>query len=260
MHILSLPRKIVGHYKRGGFWAVASLITARIPQLPLPVKIRWLLGRGHELDFWDRYFQTKGLYWKSEFNARFDTSRPLDYHVAKVVERFKDFKVRILDVGAGPLTSLSLGLPTKAIEIVPVDPLADEYARIAAIHGYAPPIKTVFAEAEKLSKVFDRDSFDIVHARNSIDHSYDPMEAIRQMVAVTRPSGYIILQHVPNEATNENWVGLHQWNFSKEGSEFIIRSRHRRISVNQELAGTATLIAELSNYDKWLVVYIQKCG
>ena len=45
-------------------------------------------------------------------------------------------KIRILDVGAELVTSLSRGYPNRDIEIVAVDPLAREYDRILAKYGF----------------------------------------------------------------------------------------------------------------------------
>ena len=36
-------------------------------------------------------------------------------------------------------------------------------------------------EAEHLLEHFGHDRFDLVHSRNAIDHTYDALEAIRQM-------------------------------------------------------------------------------
>ena len=258
MNPLSIPAKLASHYQRGGFWGVAYLITSRFPGLPLPGKVKWLLGRAHEIEFWDRYFQTKGLYWKSGFLERFDVERPLDRYVAGVLPLVEGGKLRVLDVGAGPLTSLSRGGTGREVEILAVDPLAQEYDRILGKYGFTPPIRTGFAEAENLLAKFPESTFDLVHARNSIDHSYNPMLAIRQMLAVTRPAGYVILQNKPNEATHENWVGLHQWNFSKEEDCFVIRNKTSATNVNRELAGAATVETELAENGGWLVVKMKK--
>jgi hypothetical protein len=233
MNPLLLPRKLYGHYERGGIWALVYLLTSKVPRLPLPSRIKWLVARGHEIDFWDRYFKTQGLYWKSGFLSRFDEIRPLDPYVAEVVAHLNGEKIRMLDVGAGPLTSLSRGFPERQIEITAVDPLAREYDRILAKYGHVPPIRTQYGEAEKL-------------------------QAIRQMVKLTRPSGYVVLQHVPNEATNEKWLGFHQWNFLKERNEFLIKGKSITFNVNRELGTSASLTTELNDKANWLVVKIKK--
>jgi hypothetical protein len=78
------------------------------------------------------------------------------------------------------------------------------------------------------------------------------------MLAVTCPLGYVILRHRPNEATNENWVGLQEWNFAIEKENFINNSRHAAINATHELAGNALIVTELHGQADWQVVKIKK--
>ena len=79
----------------------------------------------------------------------------------------------------------------------------------------------------------------MTYAKNTLDHSYDPVAAIRSMATVTRPGGPIVLLHYAHEAETEGYVGLHQWNFSAPDGRLVV-SRPKglgttRIDVAEEL-------------------------
>ena len=52
------------------------------------------------------------------------------------------------------------------------------------------------ASGEKLTSVFPRNYFDICSCTNALDHCYDPIAAIRQMLAVCKPGGWLHLSHI----------------------------------------------------------------
>jgi hypothetical protein len=86
-----------------------------------------------------------------------------------------------------------------------------------------------------LADRFTHNSFDLVWAQNSVDHSYDPIGVIEQALCVVRLGCWVVLVHGTNEAVNENWSGLHQWNFCGENDDFVIWNRTSRVNVSQRL-------------------------
>ena len=70
---------------------------------------------------------------------------------------------------------------------------------------------------------FGEKQFDIVHGQNCIDHTVNPLEAIRQMLAVTKPGGFVVLYHAENEGKNKSYKQLHKWDFTCESDHFLIR-------------------------------------
>lgn len=89
--------------------------------------------------------------------------------------------------------------------------------------------------------MFPANTFDLTYAKNTLDHSYNPVEAFRQMVAVTKRGGFIATEHAANEALNENWEGFHQWNFHVDGRDFLISNRSETFSICREIEGLATI-------------------
>ena len=203
----------------------------RMPQVERSVALKG------EVQFWRKWLSTKGMYWPDDFRARLDPDRPLDGHLAPYVDRVDADRVRILDVGSGPLTKLGKTHASKRLEITATDLLASDYDRLLAELGIVPPVRTIHADAERLVAQFGPDAFDIVHAQNCIDHTADPERAIEQMVAVARPGGWVVLFHAENEGEREQYNQLHQWNFTCEHGAFVIRDRAgRTVDVTQRLA------------------------
>lgn len=189
----------------------------------------------------------EGLYWsywlttaKSKvpeiWQKRLDPNEPLADSHCRFIEHLSSCNIRILDVGAGPFTDIGKKHPSKTLEIVATDVLAEKYAKLLKRKRIIPPVKTIYADAEHLTKHFPAMSFDYVSATNSIDHCADPVRAIKEMLAVVRPGCYVNLVHCSNEAEHASYAGLHQWNFTEENGHFIIWNKHVRIDLTNELA------------------------
>jgi hypothetical protein len=95
--------------------------------------------------------------------------------------------VHILDVGSGPLTRLGKKHPSKQLVITVTDLLAYEYDRLLAEFEIEPLVRTVYADAERLVDQFGHNAYNIVHGDNCIDHTVNPLQAIEQMLAVSKP-------------------------------------------------------------------------
>jgi SAM-dependent methyltransferase len=175
----------------------------------------WDDGLGEEITFWRKYFETNGAPWSEDYWRRLDPAAPLQAHVARYLP---GHAARLLDVGAGPLTSLGKVVPGVTIDVVAVDALGDVYGQLVDEAGVTPPVRTRQCHSEQLTQLFGAE-FDVVHARNCIDHGYDPVGAIREMALVTKPGGVVLLQHYPNEA---NFDGLHQWDMGVADGRLIV--------------------------------------
>jgi SAM-dependent methyltransferase len=193
-----------------------------------------------EIAFWRNYLRTGGARWPEDYRNRMDPGFPIQGHLAPIVAAAPGDEVAILDVGAGPLTKLGKTHPGKRVAITPVDLLAPQYDRLLDELGVTPPVRTIEGDAQSLAERFGPDAFDVVHAQNAIDHTADPLAAIRSMLAVTRPGGAVVLAHYENEGLRQAYSQLHQWNFGCDGGAFVIRDRDGRATdVSRTLAGLA---------------------
>lgn len=213
----------------------------------------WLAGIQYEIDFWGQWTATKGDRWPQDFNSRLDPNREAN---PALFEGLGVETPKVLDVGAGPMSILGLKLKGKPIALSACDPLAPLYADMAARHGVDWPVKTASAFAEDLSAFYPRGEFDLVYCRNALDHSFDPVRGIEEMLLVARPGGRVALDHYVNEAEKARYDGFHQWNFEKIDGKFIIWNRDERIDVTERFAHSAKVSAETNN--EWIWVRLDK--
>lgn len=218
-------------------------------------------GVEHELDFWTRWFESEGLYWPDDYRRRLDPDAPLEEElVADRLDALPGGTVSILDVGAGPLTFLGKRHPRKALELTPIDALADEYDRLLERFGVEPPVRTLQCPGEQLLERFGPESFDVAYARNSLDHSYDPLATIRNMVAAVRPHGFVALRHVRTEGAKQNYSGFHQWNFDLADGRLVLSGKATRHDVGAELGPHVRVeaFAASDDEDDWVLAVVTK--
>jgi SAM-dependent methyltransferase len=230
--LLALVRSVLGRVRR--------LRNAR-----LSAREVWERSLPSELDYWTGWVERRGATGPERvtdsFAWRLDPGSEVEEPLRGVVARVDGATVSILDVGAGPLTSVGKVYPGKRLEIAAVDPLADEYARVLERAGIDPPVRTRPGEAEALLGQFEPESFDVAHADNALDHAPDPMRAIESMLAVVRPRGYVVLRHGCNEGERNHYRGLHQWNFALEGDDLVVWGNRSHHNVSRRLRPAAVV-------------------
>jgi SAM-dependent methyltransferase len=206
----------------------------------------WSDALPKELQGWENALREEGRYWlHSEYKKRMDPQCELQDNLKQLVQAPPGAIIRILDVGAGPLTCVGKKWEGRILELLPVDPLAEEYKKVLARLRIRPPIFTKPGHGEKLLDQFNKNHFDLVCAFNSLDHSYDPLLAIRQMFAVVKPQCYVYLYHLAKEGLNEGYKGLHQWDFYlKQGDTILSNGRGIRHSLAAEFEGIGALECE----------------
>lgn len=208
----------------------------------------WRAGLADELAYWDMVMRTRGGDYPDDFRDRLNPELPLqDDLVALLPDRPV---VRIHDVGAGPFTFVGKRWTGHEVNITAIDALADEYDRLLATHGISPPVRTTFGHAELTGS---DPPVDLAFARNSLDHSYDPMAAIRGMLAC---APVVVLSHAIREADTQRWAGLHQHNFWPDDGRFYIEGRAGALCVTDEFAGVADV--EVLEQGTWFRVTMRR--
>lgn len=208
-----------------------------------PIRDAWSSGLDAELEFWREWFRTGGLQWPDEYRLRLDPRREFQPHLRWHTIFPKSGPIRVLDVGAGPLTLLGKWWPGRELEITAVDPLADRYDEFLRQFNVTPLVRTIKGDAERLLDLFAPATFDLAYAGNCLDHSYDPIAALRNMVAVVKPGCFVVTDHLINEGAAENYHGLHQWNFCVDRARFTIWRPGTRTDVQEALGDYALVEA-----------------
>ncbi len=111
---------------------------------------QWQEALPEEITFWEDYIGTRGGRWPEVFEDRMQPNRSFPDWIGQKVQVGANEVLRAIDVGCGPLTALGPVWNDRQVEIVAVDPLADEYNRIFAKNGLTPPIAPEHCEAELL--------------------------------------------------------------------------------------------------------------
>ncbi|MGZ4675044.1 MAG: class I SAM-dependent methyltransferase [Acidimicrobiia bacterium] len=206
-----------------------------------PADVAWQAAIDGEVDFWRRYLATKGERYPGSYDERVDPDLELQPDIAALVHSPEGATVKLLDVGAGPLTFLGRRSDRWTLELTAVDALGDQYRALLDEAGLTPPVYTQACESEKLTELLPVDTFDVVAARNTLDHSYDPVRAITEMLACAKPGGALYLVHHRNEAEREGYRGMHQWNFEAGDSSLVVWRPGTRTDLGAELAGRAVV-------------------
>ena len=218
----------------------------------------WKQGRENEVAFWVDYLRTKGSEWPDDFVSRLDPELPLQDHLkARLTHVEEGGEVSILDCGAGPFTVVGKRWEGREVKITAVDALADEYDDALRKDGITPPVRTMRAEVERLDELFEPNSFDLVYMRNALDHSYDPIRGLHQMVRVAKVGSVVLLEHYLDEAESARYDGLHQWNLRMEqDGSFVVWNRRGRFVVTELLP--STLMTCEKGVGRWFSVDIRK--
>ena len=200
-----------------------------------------------EVGFWANFLRTKGSNWKDQFRTRLSNSTPFLFEdLLRATASRGQQSFRSLDVGAGPMSCCGLRLaPPLRHELVSADPMAREYVKSLDKYGVVSPAPLLNApiQAEALSGYFGEGAFDLTFTRNAVDHTLNPLLAIREMIRVTKPGGLVVLEISEFEGEKQRYDGLHQWNFVRTSESGLLLWRPegaRPISVLHEFAAAAT--------------------
>jgi hypothetical protein len=87
-------------------------------------------------------------------------------------------------------------------------------------------------KAERIDRLFAEDSFDLVHARNCLDHSIDPLKAI--------------------------YHGSHQWNICEENSSLVLWGQGVKHNLSKLLNESCSEIHCNLDRHGWMHVRIRK--
>lgn len=220
-------------------------------------KIIWKLALPTEVNFWEEYLATRGKSCGAADEFAFRNSPDSEFQpwLREWMNCKEGAEVRVLDVGAGPLTWVGKKWAGRTVIIDAIDPLAEAYARIMQKQGIKPPVETKVGNGEEVVELFGRNRFDLAFARNCLDHSFDAIQAVTSMIGATKPGGIIFLWHNQDEAERLGYQGLHQWNFRLENSELLVWKGDRILNVNQTFKNQLQVLRCSTHEDMIQAVY-----
>jgi SAM-dependent methyltransferase len=226
----------------------------RAPEFLSKMNRRWLRGQASETRYWHKYFSGYG---RDDLAKRLDPELPLQDYIQRWLDPGAE-SVSILDVGAGPLTTLGKVWDGGRLEITAVDILADAYDEILTEFDVVPPVRTVPCATEALAERFGENRFDLVYVENALDHHADVVEAIEQMLRVAKIGGHVVMRHARDEGESKGYDGLHQWNLCIEDGDYLIWNREVRTSVRSEFGDWSKLVHLEDPRPPWELVVVEK--
>lgn len=192
----------------------------------------WENNLPEEISFWKQWLNDQSI--NKERIEMVNKPFPFLY----LFNKLSNSTIKVLDVGSGPVTTIGTLAPEATIELTACDPLAEEYNTMLRAIGLAERANIQKVAGEDLSKVFEKNNFDLVHSANALDHAYDPLLCIQNMLEVCKPGGWVVIIVIENEGERENYHGLHQWNFSLSNPDEVSlcsKNKNDSIIVNNQL-------------------------
>lgn len=224
------------------------------------IPILWKIAHFSEIRYWKLKIRQLVAEEPEYIRNITNPDRQIDSLFTSMITHDDQSHVRILDVGSGPLPIIPKNWEGKVVNVIAIDPLAKEYNRLLRKYHINPSVKATFGEAERLLNFFPGNFFDFIYAANSIDHGYNPVKAITNMIEALKPDSVIYMEHFANEAENENYAGMHQWNFDTEDDAFIVWNLRERHNVSLMFRDVADISCEINNNDVLKVIIRKKPG
>jgi len=248
----------------------AGEVIAPVRHVLLRMQVRWTRGLESEADFWrhklsldptensslerlHRWLATGEVTWflddicifVSDALARRGLGRGIGHAPPRILNAGSGpFAPRPLECALHwPLTENASVTPkATTVPIVSADGLARFYLRVLDENGFMPPYTPVQCPAEELHMCFPPGHFDVVHMRNALDHTFDPLLGVERMLHIVRPGGWVLLRHARNEGVPGKFRnGLHQWGFDvaskSNATHFVIWNPELRADVTAHLLG-----------------------
>ena len=220
---------------------------------------RWVTGIPYEVAFWRSYYRRRKSREALMSWSQLGKECELDnFDIASYINGIDREDPVIVDVGCALSYMFSNIIDGKEYNVRYLDPLAPFYNKILDDYSLNYP-RIAFGMGEALSLVFPKDSVTLFHIRNALDHSVRPMMVIWQALICLHMGGVLYLNHKPNEAEHEAYVGFHQYNVDCVDDKLIIWNREERIDVGEALAGYADVKASVTDKG-YIVGVITKTG
>ena len=220
------------------------------------LKQMWERGQDVERAYWGNFLTTM-LPQESHddyFDERVGGSLKFQYH--SFVEHISSSPIKVIDVGAGPVTHVGISDPSRKIEITAVDPLAEFYEELLSEFDIVRVIPTVPGNAETLEQLFSQNTFDFAFSRNALDHCSDPLTAISQVFGVLKPGCHFCLCGNSNESEKQNYQGSHLWNFEvREDHPILWRPG---ITIDLAVAFAEEAIVTKASGGDWYTIVFRK--
>ena len=217
---------------------------------------KWLKGIPYEIKFWQSFYNHRPsltkLYSWSDYGQRCT----LDNFDVQSFLSASGSSPLMIDVGCALSYVPGTLFDNAGVRMHLVDPLAVFYNRILDKTG-SDRMRLKTGMIELLSTLYAEGSVDLVHVRNALDHSANPMAGIMECLQVLRTGGVLYLHHHINEAEREAYRGFHQYNLDSHDGKLVIWNRTDSIDVAERLKEVADVRCEILD-NTYVIAVIEK--
>ena len=213
---------------------------------------QWFGSIDEEIKYWDFFCRQGKEVYKDMWDKHVENNKALSY-ITEYFDAFPDgCEVKYIDVGSGPFSRNGIISKRLVLKTEAVDPLAAVYNSLKDKYNLNNGIKIQTGFVELLDKEISANKYDIVHMSNALDHCFDPILGIYQLLRICKIGGMVLLRHNENEAERQNYTGLHQWNLSLDHQKnaFIIWNKNYRYNINKIFSKVADVITKENVVEK----------
>lgn len=139
---------------------------------------------------------------------RYNQPNPLVEYLMPFIGEKKE--VRIADIGSGPYSIIGSFLGGVKLDIKHSD--TQDFSGFWEKYQATSIIDVEYQDMEALT--YERDSFDIVHCVNALDHTTDALQAVREMIRICKPGGWVYIDCCLDQM---NTGHKHYWNVKADG-------------------------------------------
>lgn len=170
-----------------------------------------------------RFYRAKFLKKLAQFN--FSSQLP-DYFRPMIGDKKE---VTIAELGAGPICIIGNSWKDIKINLYASDILQNEFVPYWEKYGATPVVPVEYQDMEHLT--YPDEFFDIVHCVNALDHTPNVKQALKEMIRVCKPSGWIYLRHFPNQ--RKQLRGMHAWDINEINGDSAFSNRREKFLLSE---------------------------
>lgn len=202
----------------------------------------WLKGLRSEISFWKKFMEEQGGESFYGWERMVSPTRMFELEEDIPPSKYGG-EYMFADIGSGPFSRCGIITSKVKLNSVWVDPLASVYEELKRNNHLEDKINLETGFVELLDRKFSKNTFDMVHMSNSLDHCFDAVHGITQLLNICKIGGKVILRHHEDEAERGNYTGLHQWNISLNNPEhsFVIWRKEVRYDICRILSDYADI-------------------
>ena len=159
--------------------------------------------------------------------ARFNREAPLPDYFGPMIGDKKE--VAIAELAAGLICTIGNSWKDAKVKLYASDILKNEYDALWKEYNATPLIPIEYQDMENLT--YPDNFFDIVHCVNALDHVLNPKRALKEMLRVCKPGGWIYLRHAPDQ--RKKYRGMHAWNVNMIDGETVFSNPKEKFLLSE---------------------------